>query len=413
MQLPLELRIAWRYLFSKKRHAAVNLISSISVAGVAIASATVIIALSVFNGFIQLAESRFSRLSAPVEIESEEANYFDATPLMDILCNIGEAGTALPILRSKAYVDAPDGQMAVKVTGADQRWMDTSGASSTVIDGMPIVADTLGSTLGVISVGTAMQTGIRPGDRMRLVVPRNRERLNPGNITGNFRSDTIVVSGVTRTGEDKLDAALVIVPLPQLRQLLSADSGSVSHIDVYPADGTGTESLVKAVRLNLPPGFKAMTIAEQNADSFKMIEIEKWVTFVLLAFILIVASFNILSTLVMLMIEKRNNMRLLRSMGMADRRIKQIFIWEGVLVSGAGCVAGAIAGMILVGCQMQWGWVKLSAAGIDPSLLSIPTYPVALCAEDLLAVLALAAITSFLASFVAVVVGRKNIYFFL
>lgn len=409
MQLPLELRIAWRYLFSKKRHAAVNLISSISVAGVAIASATVVIALSVFNGFIQLAESRFSRLSAPVEIESEEANYFDAIPLMDILRNIGEAGTALPILRSKAYVDAPDGQMAVKVTGADQQWMDTSGASSTVIDGMPIVADTLGSTLGVISVGTAMQTGIRPGDRMRLVVPRNRERLNPGNITGNFRSDTIVVSGVTRTGEDKLDAALVIVPLPQLRQLLSADSGSVSHIDVYPADGTDTESLVKAVRRNLPPGFKAMTIAEQNADSFKMIEIEKWVTFVLLAFILIVASFNILSTLVMLMIEKRNNMWLLRSMGMADRRIKQIFVWEGVLVSGAGCVAGAIAGMILVGCQMQWGWVKLSAAGIDPSLLSIPTYPVALSAEDLLAVLALAAITSFIASFVAVVVGRKNI----
>lgn len=409
MQLPLELRIAWRYLFSKKRHAAVNLISSISVAGVAIASATVVIALSVFNGFIQLAESRFSRLSAPVEIESEEANYFDAIPLMDILRNIGEAGTALPILRSKAYVDAPDGQMAVKVTGADQQWMDTSGASSTVIDGMPIVADTLGSTLGVISVGTAMQTGIRPGDRMRLVVPRNRERLNPGNITGNFRSDTIVVSGVTRTGEDKLDAALVIVPLPQLRQLLSADSGSVSHIDVYPADGTDTESLVKAVRRNLPPGFKAMTIAEQNADSFNMIEIEKWVTFVLLAFILIVASFNILSTLVMLMIEKRNNMWLLRSMGMADRRIKQIFVWEGVLVSGAGCVAGAIAGMILVGCQMQWGWVKLSAAGIDPSLLSIPTYPVALSAEDLLAVLALAAITSFLASFVAVVVGRKNI----
>lgn len=409
MQLPLELRIAWRYLFSKKRHAAVNLISSISVAGVAIASATVVIALSVFNGFIQLAESRFSRLSAPVEIESEEANYFDAIPLMDILRNIGEAGTALPILRSKAYVDAPDGQMAVKMIGADQQWMDTSGASSTVIDGMPIVADTLGSTLGVISVGTAMQTGIRPGDRMRLVVPRNRERLNPGNITGNFRSDTIVVSGVTRTGEDKLDAALVIVPLHQLRQLLSADSGSVSHIDVYPADGTDTESLVKAVRRNLPPGFKAMTIAEQNADSFKMIEIEKWVTFVLLAFILIVASFNILSTLVMLMIEKRNNMWLLRSMGMADRRIKQIFVWEGVLVSGAGCVAGAIAGMILVGCQMQWGWVKLSAAGIDPSLLSIPTYPVALSAEDLLAVLALAAITSFLASFVAVVVGRKNI----
>ncbi|MDE6093887.1 MAG: FtsX-like permease family protein, partial [Muribaculaceae bacterium] len=151
------------------------------------------------------------------------------------------------------------------------------------------------------------------------------------------------------------------------------------------------------------------TIAEQNADSVKMIEIEKRVTFVLLAFLLIVASFNNLSTLVMLMIEKRNNMRLLRSMGMADRRIKQIFVWEGVLVSGAGCLAGAIAGMILVGCQMQWGWVKLSAAGIDPSLLSIPTYPVALSAEDLFAVLALAAITSFLASFVAVVVGRKNI----
>lgn len=406
-RLPLELRIAWRYLFSKKRQAAVNLISSISVAGVAVASAVIVIALSVFNGFIQLSESRFSRLSAPIEIRSDKTVFFNADSLVDVISDIHGIASALPLIRSKAYADADDGQMPVEAIGVDSRWMNASGASSTVIDGSPVVADTLGATLGTVSAGTAIQTGVRPGDRLRLIVPRKRERLNPGNLMGNFRIDTIIAAGVTRTGEDKLDAALVIIPLQQMRRLLSADSCAATHIDVYLTDDVDADKMKEILTQRLSDGFTALTIAEQNADSFKMIEIEKWVTFVLLAFILIVASFNILSTLIMLMIEKQDNMWLLHSMGMADRRLRHVFIWEGLLVSGAGCIAGAIAGTILVMCQKQWGWVKLSAAGIDPSLLSIPIYPVAFNAEDLFAVLALATITSLLASSVAVIVGRK------
>ena len=408
-RLPLELRIAWRYLFSKKRHAAVNLISSISVAGVAVASAVVVIALSVFNGFLQFAESRFSHLSAPVEIQASDSRFFKADSLLDAINAIPETGMVMPLLKSKAYADAEEGQMAVEILGTEPEWITLSGAANTIIDGTPIVADTLGATLGTISVGTAMQIGVRPADHLRLIVPRNRDRLNPGNIMGNFRTDSIIVAGVTRTGEDKLDASLVVVPISHLRRLLSADSSAASHIAIYPADRNVSErQLLSAVRNVLPDGFNALTIAQQNSESFKMIAIEKWVTFVLLAFILIVASFNILSTLVMLMIEKQSNMRVLRSMGLSERNIRNIFIWEGVLVSGAGCMAGAIAGILLVGCQMQWGWVKLSAAGIDPALLSISTYPVALSFEDLIAVLALASVTSFLASFVAVIVGRKK-----
>ena len=408
-RLPLELRIAWRYLFSKKRHAAVNLISSISVAGVAVASAVVVIALSVFNGFLQLAESRFSHLSAPVEIQASDSRFFKADSLLDAINAIPETGMVMPLLKSKAYADAEEGQMAVEILGTEPEWITLSGAANTIIDGTPFVADTLGATLGTISVGTAMQIGVRPADHLRLIVPRNRDRLNPGNIMGNFRTDSIIVAGVTRTGEDKLDASLVVVPISHLRRLLSADSSAASHIAIYPADRNVSErQLLSAVRNVLPDGFNALTIAQQNSESFKMIAIEKWVTFVLLAFILIVASFNILSTLVMLMIEKQSNMRVLRSMGLSERNIRNIFIWEGVLVSGAGCMAGAIAGILLVGCQMQWGWVKLSAAGIDPALLSISTYPVALSFEDLIAVLALASVTSFLASFVAVIVGRKK-----
>lgn len=373
------------------------------------ASAVVVIALSVFNGFIKLAESRFSRLSAPIEISATDGRHFRADSLLDLLEGIPEAGKSLPVLKSKAYADTEEGQLAVNVLGIEPEWMDVSGASFTVIDGSEIVADTLGSTLGVVSVGVAMQTGARPADMLRLIVPKNRPRLNPGNIMGNFRSDTIVVAGVSRTGEEKLDAALVVIPIARLRNLLSIDENAASHIDVYPAGAAiSPRQLLAAISRSLPDGFKALTVAEQNAESFRMIEIEKWVTFVLLAFILIIASFNILSTLVMLMIEKQANMHVLRSMGMPDRKIGNIFVWEGVLVSGAGCIAGAVIGIALVCCQMQWGWVKLSAAGIDPSMLSIDTYPVALSAQDLTAVLILAAITSFLASSVAVIVGRKN-----
>ena len=185
-RLPLELRIAWRYLFSKKRHAAVNLISSISVAGVAVASAVVVIALSVFNGFLQLAESRFSHLSAPVEIQASDSRFFKADSLLDAINAIPETGMVMPLLKSKAYADAEEGQMAVEILGTEPEWITLSGAANTIIDGTPIVADTLGATLGTISVGTAMQIGVRPADHLRLIVPRNRDRLNPGNIMGNF-----------------------------------------------------------------------------------------------------------------------------------------------------------------------------------------------------------------------------------
>lgn len=372
----LSLRVALRYLFSRKSHGAVNIISAVSVGGVAVAAAAMIVVMSVFNGFSQLAESKLSRIDPDLAIVPVEGKVFaQADSLAAIIRGINGVASAEPVLVEQAFASAGEKQMPVTLRGVTPAGMTDSGMGGAVIDGIMNPAD---SSLALLSVGVAMGLNIRPRDALpvKIFEPRRLGRVNPSNPATAFRVDSLAVGGVLQIEQEEYDRDLLVAPLPMVRRLLDYRDGEASALAVMLAQGADIKDVRGRIGHSIPATLAILDRREQQADAFRMIEVEKWITFVMLAFILAVASFNIVSTLSMLVIEKEPNMAVMRAMGGSRRFISAIFANQGWLVTLAGGAIGLIFGSGLVLCQEHFGWVKLQAA--DPSLLAIDAYPVRL-----------------------------------
>lgn len=403
-------RIALRYLLAKKSHKVVNVISGISIAGVAVATAAIVVVLSVFNGFSQLATSHLSMIDPDVKAVPVGAKAFaGADSLARVLEALPEVAVAAPVLQERALLAGDNTQMPVVVKGVDPaRFPEMVDTDELLIDG--IYSDVNGlpdSVAGIqLAVSVAVNTGMRPsplrcGD---LYMPRRTGRINPANPSAAYRSIPVAVTGVFRVDQSEYDNEYVLAPLQQVRQLLEYDRGEASAIEVKGAAGVEPEALVKAVSSVLGDGFEVLDRVRQQADTFRMIAVEKWVTFLMLVFILIIAAFNIVSTLSLMVIEKRDNMATLRMLGSTRRDVRSIFVVEGWLITAAGGVAGVIAGAALVLIQEHFGLIRLSG---DPSTLSIDVYPVALQWGDLLATAGTVAVTGLIIGAVSTFFTRK------
>lgn len=375
----LALRIALRYLFSRKSHGAVNIISAVSVGGVAVAAAAMVIVMSVFNGFSGLAESKLSRIDPDLAVVPAEGKVFaGADSLAAVLRGIDGVASAEPVLYEQAFASVDEKQMPVTLRGMTPAGLAASGLGEAVIDGE--FAPGGGSAL--LSVGVALGLNVRPSMGLPVAVfePRRLGRVNPSNPASAFRSDSLAVGGVFQIEQEEYDRDLLVVPLDVARRLLDYDTEATS-LAVTLVAGADLSDTRKRVEAALPAGLGTLDRREQQADAFRMIEVEKWITFVMLAFILAVASFNIVSTLSMLVIEKEPNIGVMRAMGGSRRFISSVFASQGWLITVAGGAAGMALGSALVLCQQQFGWVRLQAA--DPALLSVDSYPVRLDAGDL------------------------------
>ena len=375
----LSLRVALRYLFSRKSHGAVNIISAVSVGGVAVAAAAMVIIMSVFNGFSGLAESKLSRIDPDLSVVPTEGKVFaGADSLAALLRRIDGVASAEPVLTEQAFAAVEEKQMPVTLRGTTPAGLAASGLGEAVIDG----AFSPGADAALLSVGTALGLNVRPAMGIPVAVfePRRLGRVNPSNPATAFRADSLSVGGVFQIEQEEYDRDLLVAPLAMVRRLLDYDS-EASSLSLMLAPGADFKAVRAEVDKALPPGLEALDRRQQQADAFRMIEVEKWITFVMLAFILAVASFNIVSTLSMLIIEKQQNIGVMRAMGGSRRFISSIFANQGWLVTVAGGVFGIILGSALVLCQQHFGWVKLQAA--DPAMLSVDSYPVRLDCGDL------------------------------
>lgn len=375
----LSLRVALRYLFSRKSHGAVNIISAVSVGGVAVAAAAMVIVMSVFNGFSGLAESKLSRIDPDLSVVPTEGKVFArADSLAALLRRIDGVASAEPVLTEQAFAAVGEKQMPVTLRGTTPAGLAASGLGEAVIDG----AFSPGADAALLSVGTALGLNVRPAMGIPVAVfePRRLGRVNPSNPATAFRADSLSVGGVFQIEQEEYDRDLLVAPLAMVRRLLDYDS-EASSLSLMLAPGADFKAVRAEVEKALPPGLEALDRRQQQADAFRMIEVEKWITFVMLAFILAVASFNIVSTLSMLIIEKQQNIGVMRAMGGSRRFISSIFANQGWLVTVAGGVFGIILGSALVLCQQHFGWVKLQAA--DPAMLSVDSYPVRLDCGDL------------------------------
>lgn len=379
----LSLRIALRYLLAKKSHSAVNVIALVAISGVGIATLAMVVVMSVFNGFEQLVESQLSLLDPEIAIARADGQLIGpGDSIAEVVNGWDEVAVAVPTLSDRGLVVTPTSQAPVRFKGVGDGYDELTDISSTMIDGTYDTSNTGGYPASQFSVGVAnnLLTVPNPTGIVNLYVPRRQGRINPANPGAAFRGTEMVVSGVFRVDNSDVDADNIIVPLSMARELLDRET-EASVIEVKLAPGVDSRRIAELVETRLGREYIAQTRIEQRAESYRMIQVEKWVTFMMLIFILVITLFNVISTLSLLVIEKRDNMATLRALGASPRLIGRVFLSEGFLVTIVGGIIGIVLGVGLSLAQQYGRFLRLSA---DPANLSIAYYPVRVLPTDIL-----------------------------
>lgn len=393
------LRIAIRYLLAKKSHTAVNIISYISMAGIAVAAMAMICVLSVFNGFTELASDRLSLVDPDIKVTSLSSRVIaNADSLAAEVRKVAGVRAALPTLHGEALAVLDDVQLPVNVAGIPEGFDNVSALGSLMIDG---VMDSLAYRLGgaALGVGTAVQLDARPSmmRNLFLMVPRRLGRINPAFPMAAFTTDTLFVSGVYRTNQPEYDNTMLYIPLGHARELLDyTTEGTAVEVSVVPGEDVGR--VVSAIEDAVGADYLVADRLRQESHSFRMISIEKWITFLMLVFVLVMASFNILSSLSMLIIEKEESLRILSSIGAPDSMLRRIFLYQGILVAALGGLIGISIGVVLCLVQQHFGLITL---GGDHSQMSIVIYPCVLRFTDVSITVGVVALIGILSGFIA------------
>ena len=378
--------IAWRYLKSKKSHSAVGAISAVSVCGMAVATAAIICVLSVFNGFMSSISERLDTLSPDViAIPARGKVFADGEKVAQRVAAVKGVELATPTLTDNALAIFDSREMPVTLKGVYKDDYARVTAVKSLIGkdyGRYFqTSENAGRTpLGVIAIGTASQLSAIPDSRLLVFAPKRDGRVNMANPVSSFLTDSLIVTGVYRSNQSEYDENGVIVDIATARRLLQYDF-EASAIEVKARPGVDTEKLASDIQRLLGPDFVVKDRLRQQEMNFRMISIEKWVSFLLLFFILIIASFNIISTLSMLVLEKQRSMSTLTAMGMTPGRIGAVFAWESIYVSliGGGC--GIILGVLLSLLQQHFGLITIPG---DPGTTVMRAYPVEVHFSDIL-----------------------------
>ncbi len=409
-------RIAWRYLWKKKSYGAVSAIAAVSVTGVAVATAAIVCVLSVFNGFKDVLQTSSSRIMPDVEVTSRNGKVIsDGDSVAEIISAISGVEVAMPAVEDQALAIFNGKEMPVMLRGVEPaKFRRITSIDSLIVAGETIPEDALEREVpsGLVAVGIGQQLQIySPGeDRLFLFAPRREGRLNPNNPMTSFFTDSITVEGVFRAEQTEYDANSVYVPLELARGLFQYDSEATSVL-VKAKPGTDPAELASRVStaLNGTDSESGRFIIRDRARleevSFRMVEIEKWVTTLLLFFILVIASFNIISTMTMFVLEKRRSLSTLRALGMRRGRIGSVFAWESMYVSLLGGICGIILGVGLTLLQEHFGLITI---GITQDGTAIP-YPVRFAGSDLWIVAAAILSIGFFTSLIAASFARSRI----
>ncbi len=405
MSLPL--KIAFRYLKSKKAHNAVNIISIISICGVVVTTAALVCVLSVFNGFRGVIQDRLARLDPEVAITPAKGKVMpDADSVLTAIGSIDGIDKAMPVLEDQALAVYAVYQMPVRLKGVPVNYHEINALDSTIIDGYYALTDEV-SRFAVVGIGPAMNLRLRAGSllMLQLYAPRRVGRVNVANPIDAFMSDSLFVSSIFQVQQNSYDQDLIFVPLDFARNLFDYES-EASQIELKLRPGSNPQAVMRQVSQLLGPSYEVKDRLMQQSESFRMVNVEKWVTFLLLAFIMIIATFNVISTLSLLIIEKDESIATFQNLGATRQQITRIFVAEGWLITMLGAVLGVILGLLLCLGQQTFGWLKLSA---DPSQVIVNAYPVQVVWTDVVVVLLLVAAIGFVTSLVTSSIMRRRL----
>ena len=372
------LYVARRYLFSKKSTNAINVISVISVIGVAVATMALVIVLSVFNGFHDLVATFFTNFDPQLEVVPTQGKTAPSDdPLLAKMKALPEVDVATESVEDQALAIYQDHQAMVIVKGVDDNFDQLTHIKDILFgDGTySLHAGNLQYGIMGIRLAAALGTGARFGDYLRIYAPQKEGQFDATNPSEAFVVDSLLSPGVVfSVNQSKYDKNYIIAPIAFARNLFG-QQGRLSSLEFRLKDGSDLDAVKKEMQEIGGAKYKVMDRFEQQADTFKIMQIEKYIAYIFLTFILIVACFNIIGSLSMLIIDKKEDVVTLRNLGANDRQISQIFLFEGRLISAFG----AIIGMLLCWLQQQYGLVSL---GSSSGSFVINAYPVSVHYDD-------------------------------
>ena len=378
--MKLESHIAWRYLFSKKGHNAINIVSGVSVAAVTVVTAAMVCVLSVMNGFGNLVEHMFSEFDAPLLVVASDGGTFrtDDPQIQSIFLSpdiiVSEQVEQTALVRYK------DHQTPARILGVDSLFRCTAHIDSIISDGFYSVWDGAFER-AVLGRGLASQIGINAHftGAIHLYAPQRTGRINILRPDQSLVHEHAFIAGTFAVNQVEYDDQLMLVSLPLARRLFGYDEYTVSALRVQPIH-TSVSSVKSQIARNLDDNYRVLDRYEQQADFFRILRIEKLLTILLLVFILLIASFNSIGSLSMLIIDKQDDIRILSHLGADESTIRRIFLFEGWLISSVGALCGLIAGVLLCLGQQYFGWIKLGSG----TEYIISSYPVLVQATDVL-----------------------------
>lgn len=392
----LPLTIALRYLVSKKSHTAVSVISVISVCAVAVTAMAMVCVMSVFNGFHQLVDSKMSSLEPDVKISAQRGVIADASALIGKVRKVDGVALAVPTVTESALVIYGNRQIPIVLKGITDDYDRLTNLRQLIKPDGEFRLHDGSSDYCIMSIGAASTLDARPGYEPICYVyaPRRVGAVNVANPATAFQRVPTFVSGVFEVRQGAYDQNYVFTSLSAARTLLDYTTEATA-VEVKLKPGADEAAVMDAIGAAVGDGYKIENRLMQHSQSLKMINVEKWISLLLLLLILIVASFNVISTLAILILEKGESIRTLHSLGADNRMVETIFVAEGWLISIVGAVAGIVVGVVLCLLQQHFGFVRLSA---DTSNLVVSSYPVAVSGMDLAMILCIVAAVGLLAS---------------
>lgn len=378
--------IARRYLFSKKKHNAINIISGISVCGVALATLALVCTLSVFNGFQDMVAGFFTAFDPELKITTRQGKVFDPQEA-DIrqVRQLPEIDVWTETLEESAMVQYKDRQAMAVIKGVEDNFEQLTSIDSLLYGTGKFVLNDSVVDYGILGVELVSElgTGLQFVDPLQVYAPKRNVRVNIANPSAAFNRDYLFSPGVVFVvNQQKYDARYILTSLSFARRLFDYDT-EVSAIELKLKPGSDTRAVQQKIQELLGKGFAVQDRYEQQEDVFRIMEIEKLISYLFLTFILAIACFNVIGSLSMLILDKREDVETLRKLGADDRLVARIFLFEGRLISFFGAVAGIGLGLLLCYLQQRFGLISLG--GSNGSFV-VDAYPVSVHVTDVIGV---------------------------
>lgn len=382
------LRIAIRYLFSKKTHNSINITSMICAGGICVATIALVCTLSVYNGFQSLISGLYNALDPDLKVVLVEGKTFTCPQTrLDSIKSIPQVAAVAEVLEENAMIKYKENQSTVFVKGVSDNYKQLIQTDSVLTSGQFVLRDgendftVIGAaTASVIEANTAC---ISP---LHLYAPKHNTKVNIANPEKSFNDQLAYVSGIYAVNQQDIDSRFAFCTLDYARNLFNYTNQEISSLEINVEKNAGEESIKNQISNILGDNFIVKDKHEQHEEFYRMLKVEKWITFLILFFILMIAVVNVIGSLTMLIIEKENDIRTLSSLGANNQTIKEIFIFEGWLISVTGAIVGVIIGLALCLLQQQFGLLKLNSGSVNDAFI-VDSYPVVVNASDIFIIL--------------------------